>query len=59
MMGITYRVSNVVATNPPITVIAIGARISDPCEASMAMGIIPRIVVRAVISTGRSRTEDP
>ena len=39
---------------PPITVIAIGARISAPSDVLNAMGIIPSIVVNAVISTGLS-----
>lgn len=55
-MGMTKRVSNVVATNPPITVIAIGALISAPSDILMAMGNIPKIVVKAVINTGRKRT---
>ena len=44
------------ATNPPTTVIAMGALISDPSETLRAMGSIPKIVVKAVISTGRSLT---
>jgi len=56
MIGMTNKVRKVVATNPPTTVMAIGARISAPSETLRAMGIIPRIVVKAVIKTGRSRT---
>jgi hypothetical protein len=56
MIGITNNVSNVVAIRPPMTVMAIGARISDPCDVLMAIGSIPRIVVKAVIRTGRNRT---
>jgi len=55
-MGMTKRVRNVVAVNPPITAIAIGALISAPSEILNAIGIIPKIVVKAVIKTGRSRT---
>ena len=56
MMGMTKSVRRVVATNPPITVIAMGALISAPSETLRAMGIIPKIVVKAVIKTGRNRT---
>lgn len=59
MMGMTNRVRKVVAVNPPRTVIAIGARISDPSEVLIAMGSIPTIVVRAVTRTGRSRVAQP
>jgi len=56
MMGMTKSVSKVVAISPPTTVTAIGARISAPSEILIAMGIMPRIVVKAVIKTGLSRT---
>lgn len=56
-MGMTNSVRKVVATNPPITVIAIGALISAPSETLKAMGIIPKTVVKAVIKTGLNRTE--
>lgn len=41
-------------TSPPITVIPIGRHISDPSPVLKANGTIPKIVVKAVINTGRS-----
>lgn len=57
MMGIINKVSKVVAVKPPTTVIAIGALNSDPAEVLNAIGSIPKIVVKAVIKTGLSLTE--
>ena len=52
----TMSVRSVVATNPPTTAIAIGALHSDPAEVLNAIGNMPKIVVKAVIKTGRKRT---
>ena len=40
--------------SPPMTAIPMGLQISDPDPVLNASGIIPRMVVREVINTGRS-----
>ena len=49
-------VRNVATTNPPIAVIAIGLRSSEPSPPRNAMGTSPNIVVSAVMRMGRSLT---
>ena len=46
---------NVATSKPPITVIPNGDHISDPIPVLVAIGSMPRIVVNAVIKTGRKR----
>src|SRR5574344_679425 len=53
--GTKSRVSIVDTVKPPITAIPNGRHMAAPCPWLIAIGIIPRIVVRVVISTGRKR----
>ena len=59
MIGMMNSVRNVVAVRPPRTVTAIGALNSAPEDVAMAMGSIPRTVVKAVRRTGLRRVEHP
>ena len=54
-VGIRIKVRTVDTVRPPITAIAIGLHISEPCPPAIAIGIIPRTVVAVVINTGRRR----
>ena len=54
-MGTNTRVANVANSKPPITARARGAFCSPPSPTPKAMGIMPKIIAPAVISTGRSR----
>jgi hypothetical protein len=58
-MGMTKSVRNVVAVKPPMTVTAIGDLNSAPDEVVIAIGIIPKIVARAVRRTGLNRVAAP
>ena len=53
------RVRKVEAISPPIIVIAIGERISEPSAVAIAIGSIPHIVESAVIKIGLNRTTAP
>ena len=53
--GTTIKVSNVEVIRPPITQIAIGARVSPPSLMASATGIMPKIIAAVVIRIGRRR----
>ena len=52
--GTMIMVIRVEKINPPITEMPMGLHISDPSPVLSARGSMPRIVVKAVINTGRS-----
>jgi len=54
MQGIRYKVISNETVNPPIMVIASGIHNSDPMLLLKSIGIIARMVVSDVISTGRN-----
>src|ERR1700757_3063345 len=57
--GTKKRVAPVANTRPPITARPRGAFCSPPSPSASAMGSMPMIMARAVISTGRKREAGP
>ena len=49
------RVTKVETVRPPMTTSPMVVHISLPSEVEVAMGIMPRMVVKAVMRTGRIR----
>ena len=58
-IGTIYRVSKVDINVPPITAIANGTFASVPALVAIAVGNNPKIVVPAVINTGRNLSVAP
>jgi len=56
-VGTIINVANIPDISPPITVMANGWNIFEPTVVPMAIGTRAKIVVKAVIRTGRSRTD--
>lgn len=54
MAGITNSVRKVAKINPPMTATPIDIRLSDPAPRAKAMGNIPNMVERLVMSIGRN-----
>ena len=55
IVGTKSRVATVANSSPPMTARASGAFCSPPSPTPSAIGIMPRIIAPAVMSTGRSR----
>ena len=55
IVGTKISVAKVANSSPPMTARASGAFCSPPSPTPKAIGIMPRIIAPAVISTGRSR----
>ncbi len=58
-MGMMYRVMMVAINVPPITAIAKGTLDSEPGLVAKAVGNNPKMVVDAVIITGRNLSPEP
>jgi hypothetical protein len=56
MQGITSDVSKVEVMRPPMTTVANGRCISAPSPEDNAIGRKPKLATKAVIKTGRNRT---
>ncbi|MNL45808.1 hypothetical protein D3C87_1684840 [compost metagenome] len=55
MAGTTYRVKSVETNTPPIIVMAMGLKVSEPAPVARAEGTAAEIVANEVMMMGRKR----